>query len=101
MPELTARAKQDRRAVAVVGGFSHGQQLIAAWEQALISGEDERVDECLALIRTAAIGIESLVATYGISQVRAMLNSSTQGGPSTGQAAIFDEPSQYLRSEAA
>lgn len=102
LPELTARAKQDRRAVAVVGGFSHGQQLIAAWEQALTSGEDERADECLALIRTAAIGIESLVATYGISQARAMVDSSTQAGPSTGQAATLDEPSdQYLRSVAA
>ena len=76
LPAMTERAKLDRRAIAVVSGFSQGRKLINAWRIALNSGiSDVIVDECLVLIRNLANSIESSVETHGVAQVRQMLES--------------------------
>lgn len=75
---LAERAKQDRRAIAVVSGFSHGQKLIDAWQQALLSADDEHADACLSLVRTAANGLEILVERHGIAQAREILGQASE-----------------------
>ena len=93
LPVMTERAKLDRRAIAVVSGFSQGRKLIDAWERALMSGISEgHVDECLVLIRTLANSIESLVETHSVAQVRQMLAVATYDPSLAFESKFFVEP---------
>jgi hypothetical protein len=74
LPEMTENAMCDRRAFAVVGGFTIGRKMLDAFEQATLKGDDDLIDHALTLIATTSEAIENMVQLVGIENVRAMVD---------------------------
>jgi hypothetical protein len=88
LPSLTKRAKEDRKAIAVVSEFSHGQRLIDAWQEALLSSRSLDAEACFALIRNSAISLQFLVERHGVSYARELVDQVS--------VAPAEIPKQYL-----